>query len=77
MIKLEFDTEETMKAHFKAEYKKVIARSEPRWEPKRKQKPNIDDNHMSPIDFKDREFDRGGRSWSIRKYALTKTELYK
>jgi hypothetical protein len=26
MIKLEFETEDTMKAHFKAEYKKIISR---------------------------------------------------
>ena len=75
MIKLEFDTEETMKAYFKAEYKKIIAVSQHRWEPKKKQKPNVDDNYMSPIDFKDREFERGGKSWSIRKYALTKAEF--
>jgi len=78
MIKLEFETEETMKTYFKAEYKKVISRcNRPQAEENPNDKRVVDETHTAPIDLKDREFSRGGRSYSIRRYALTRAELFR
>jgi len=76
MIKLEFETEDIMKDYFKKEYKKVISRlnyAKPEENPNDKR--IVDETHTAPIDLKDREFSRGGRSYSVRRYALTKMEL--
>lgn len=77
MIKMEFDTEDVMIKFFKNEFKKITKDSDFRWEAKRNNKPNVSNTEKQEIDLKDREFDRGGRSWSLRRYVLTKTELYR
>lgn len=77
MIKMEFETEEQMTKYFKHEFTKIVKDSDFAWTAKRNMKPFVNNDEQSKIDLRDRDFERGGRSWSLRKYALTKTELYR
>lgn len=77
MVKMEFETEELMVAFFKQQYKRIVADSDFKWEARRNMKPDVSNTEQHPMDIEDRDFDRGGRSWSMKRYVLTKTELFR